>query len=86
MPRCLHLFQPWLTDISSDSPGTTPKDCLFFVTQVDEGPLPVVATDQLPYKYKIVEPEPWVGKLCYLIIYRLKYQLWSIVTVPSPKC
>ena len=91
MPRRLHLLQPWLTDVSSDSPGTTPKNCLVFVTQVEEGTLPVVppvqlATDQLPYKYKIVEPEPWVRKLCYLIIYRLIYQLWSIVTVSSPKC
>ena len=60
-----HLLQPWLTDVSSDSPGTTPKNCLLFVMQV-EGTLPMVppvqlANDQLPYKYKIVEPEPWVG-------------------------
>ena len=79
--------------LSSGSPGATPKNCLVFVLslQIDEWTLPLVppvqlATDQLPYKYKIVEPEPWVGKLCYLIIYRLIYQLWSIVKVSSPKC
>ncbi|KAK2173855.1 hypothetical protein NP493_847g01064 [Ridgeia piscesae] len=69
MPRRFHLLQPWLTDLSSDSPGTTPKNCLVFVPslKIDEGTLPVVppvqlATDQLPYKYKIVEPEPWCPK------------------------
>lgn len=69
MPQRLQLLQPWLTDVSSHSHGVTPRNCLVFVPslQANEGTVPVVppvqlASDQLPYKYKVVTPEPWVGK------------------------
>ncbi|KAI0207871.1 hypothetical protein LSAT2_007456 [Lamellibrachia satsuma] len=69
MPQRLQLLQPWLTDVSSHSHGVTPRNCLVFVPslQANEGTVPVVppvqlASDQLPYKYKVVTPEPWCPK------------------------